>query len=135
LGLAILSDLGAMLFVTFNSMTLLPSRQDATAKGGTQKRACEGACVAAAAAAAEQISNKDMGEGVQEARSSSVCSAPSTASCRAEPLVSVSAHRMRKREDPNGLVAHVPPKTPARASAPERGRMMLKQELTKTLDT
>jgi hypothetical protein len=56
-----------MLFVTFNSMTLLPSRQDATAKGGTQKRACEGACVAAAAAAAEQISNKDMG-GVKEAR-------------------------------------------------------------------
>ena len=42
---------------------------------------------------------------------------------------------MRKREDPNGLVAHVPPKTPARASAPERGRMMLKQELTKTQDT
>jgi Cd2+/Zn2+-exporting ATPase len=63
LWLAILSDLGAMLFVTFNSMTLLPSRQDATAKGGTQKRACEGACVAAAAAAAEQISNKDTGEG------------------------------------------------------------------------
>jgi hypothetical protein len=68
LWLAILSDLGAMLFVTFNSMTLLPSRLDATAKGGTQKRACEGACVAAAAAAAEQISNKDTGEGVKEAR-------------------------------------------------------------------
>jgi hypothetical protein len=68
LWLAILSDLGAMLFVTFNSMTLLPSRQDATAKGGTQKRACEEACVAAAAAAAEQISNKDTGEGEKEAR-------------------------------------------------------------------
>lgn len=66
LWLAILSDLGAMLFVTFNSMTLLPSRQDATAKGGTQKRACEEACVAAAAAAAEQISNKDTAEGEKE---------------------------------------------------------------------
>jgi hypothetical protein len=68
LWLAILSDLGAMLFVTFNSMTLLPSPQDATAKGGTQKKACEAACVAAAAAAAEQISNKDTGEGVKDAR-------------------------------------------------------------------
>jgi hypothetical protein len=126
LWLAIVSDVGAMLVVTFNSMTLLPraSRQDATAKGGTQK----GECVAAAAAAAEQIGNKDAGGGAavasQAVASEAAPSAPLGASHKPAHAVlasgSVSADPRHKTEEVNVVVGHVPPKTSARASAPER---------------
>jgi hypothetical protein len=156
LWLAIVSDVGAMLVVTFNSMTLLPpsTPKDATAKGATPR----GECVAAAAAPAEQISKKDAGGGEKKARqpksmvapigafdanqhkkhaqtdhaeavvpavaSEAAPSAPLEASHKPAHAVlasgSVSADPRHKTEEVNMVVGYAPPKTLARASAPER---------------